>query len=31
MFLMELNAFIYTIEVYFYAFRLALGGILHCI
>ena len=31
MFLMELKGFIYTIAVYFYAFRLAFSGILHCI
>jgi len=31
MFLMELKGFVYTIAVYFYAFRLAFSGILHCI
>jgi len=30
-FLMELKGFIYTIAMYFYAFRLAFSGILHCI
>jgi hypothetical protein len=31
MFLMELKGFVYTIAMYFYAFRLAFSGILHCI
>jgi len=31
MFLMKLKGFVYTIAVYFYAFRLAFSGILHCI
>jgi len=28
---MVLTGFIYTIAVYFYAYRLAFSGILHCI
>ena len=31
MFLMELKGFVYAITMYFYAFRLAFSGILHCI
>ena len=31
MFLMELKGFIYTIAMYFYAFRLAFSGKSHCI
>ena len=31
MFLMSLRGFIYTIAVYFYAFRPAFSSILHCI
>ena len=31
MFLMELKGLVYAIAMYFYAFRLAFSGILHCI
>ena len=31
MFLMELKGFVYAIAMYFYTFRLAFSGILHCI
>ena len=31
MFLMGLKGFVYTIAVYFYAFRIAFSSILHCV